>query len=104
MTNHDKIRRGAMSYITVEILPLIEPGKGILVAALAPRVIDANLRKYSKLEWLSGTGLADENGFDVDEIYKLVKASSANKWPVEMFGVRFGETDLDKLYRHITEA
>lgn len=104
MTNYDKIRRGAMSYITAEILPLIDPGKGILVAALAPRVIDANLHRYSKLEWLSGTGLVDENGCDVEEIYKLVKASSSNKWPVELFGIRFAESDLDKLYRHILEV
>jgi hypothetical protein len=104
MTSQDKIRKGAMAYITAEILPLVEPGKSILIAALAPRVIDANLSKFSKLEWLNGTGVVDDHGFNVEDIYKLVKESSAGKWPVELFGIRFCESDLDKLYRYILEA
>ena len=104
MTSIDRIRRGAMSYITAEILPIMDPGKSILVAALAPRVLEANLKKYTQLDWLAGTGLVDGDAVDVDEVYKLVKASSAGKWPIELFGVRFNESDLDKLYRHLMEV
>lgn len=104
MTNNEKIRRGAMAYITAEVLPIIEPGKSILVAALAPSVIDANLRRFAKMEWLNGTGLVDDSGFNVEEIYRLVKSSSAGKFPVDLFGLRFSEADLDKLYRHIMEV
>lgn len=104
MTGLDQIRRGIMGYITAEVLPLLEPGKSILVGALAPRVIDANLKRYIELPWLEGTGLIDGAAVDVDELYKLVKASSAGKWPLELFGVRFSESDLDKLYRHIQEV
>ena len=104
MTNLDKIRKGAISYVTSEIVPIMDTPKGILVAALAPRVIEANLERFSKAEWLAGTGLVDESGFNAEEIYKLVKTSSSGKWPIEMFGIRFCESDLDKLYRHIMEA
>lgn len=100
----DRIRRGIMAYVNAEIIPIMDAGKGILVAALAPRVIEANLKKYVHLDWLDGTGLVDGDTVDVDEVYKLVKASSAGKWPVELFGIRFNESDLDKLYRHIMEV
>jgi hypothetical protein len=104
MTNLDKIRRGATSYVTSEIVPIMDTVKGVLVAALAPKVIEANLARFSKVDWLDGTGLVDESGFNVEEIYKLIKASSSGKWPIELFGIRFSESDLDKLYRHIMEA
>ena len=104
MTSLDKIRRGAMAYVTSEIVPIMDTGKSILVAALAPRVIEANLNRFSKADWLNGTGLVDDSGFNVEEIYKLIKASSSGKWPIELFGIRFSESDLDKLYRHIMEA
>lgn len=104
MTSHDRIRRGIMAYMTAEILPLMDPLKSILIAALAPRVIDANLKKYTHMDWLEGTDLVDGDTVNVDDVYKLIKSSAAGKWPIELFGVRFNESDLDKLYRHLMEV
>lgn len=104
MMSLDRIRRGIMAYVTNEILPLMDPMKSILVAALAPKVIEVNLKKYTSVDWLDGTGLIDGDTIDIDELYKLIKASSAGKWPLELFGIRFNEADLDKLYRHMMEV
>lgn len=104
MTGYEQIRRGTLAYISREIVPILGTGKGILVEAFAPALLDANLKKLMGSELVTSTGLVDGASADVDEIYKLVKAAAAGKWPVELMGVRFSETDLDKLYRHIKEG
>ena len=104
MVGMEQIRRGAMKYITAELVPVMEKGKGILVAAFAPTVIDANLKKYLALPWLREAGLTEGTSADVDEIYKLIKQGANGKWPVELLGFRFSESDLDKLYQCIKEG
>ena len=93
-----------MNYVSRELAPLLGTGKGILLEAFAPAIIDANLQKYAGKEWLAGTGFVDGNMVNVDEIYRLVKLSAAGKYPIEIAGFRFTEADLDKLVRYIREA
>jgi hypothetical protein len=104
MVGLEQVRRGAMKYVTMELVPLMSTGKGILLEALAPSVIDANLKKYIAKDWLAGTNLVEGNTVNAEEIYKLIKVTAAPKWPVELFGFKFTESDLDKLYSYIKEA
>ena len=104
MVNMEQIRRGAMKYLSRELVPMMEKGKGILVEVFAPAVIDANLKKYMEADWLKGTGLVDGLSANVEEIYKLIKQGASGKWPVELMGFRFSESDLDKLYQCIKEG
>lgn len=104
MVNMEQIRRGAMKYLSRELVPMMDKGKGILVEVFAPAVIDANLKKYMEADWLKGTGLVDGLSANVEEIYKLIKQGASGKWPVELMGFRFSESDLDKLYQCIKEG
>ena len=104
MVNFERIMKGVFLYIVQEIAPLLPVGKGIVVEAFAPAVIEANLRRFLGSEWIMGTGLVDGAMVNVDEMYKLLKTAAAGKWPVEFLGFKFGETDLDKLFRYIKEG
>lgn len=104
MTGLEQIRRGAMTYVTRELAPLMGTGKAILVEALAPAIIDANLKKYITKDWLVGTGFVEGNTVNVDELYRLIKVSASGKWPIEIMGFKFNETDLDKLIQYIRES
>ena len=104
MVGFEQIRHGAMNYVSRELAPLLGTPKGILLEAFAPSVIDANLRKYAGKEWLAGTGFVDGNMVNLDEIYRLLKLSANGKWPMEIAGFKFTETDLDKLVNYIREA
>ena len=104
MIGMEQIRRGAMKYLSRELVPMMDKGKGILVEVFAPAVIDANLKKYMAADWLQSTGLVEGTSANVDEIYKLVKQGASGKWPVELMGFRFSESDLDKLYQCIKEG
>lgn len=104
MVGMEQICRGAMKYVTRELVPLVSSGKGILLEAFAPAVINANVKKYMASTWLEGTGYVDGNTADIDAIYKQIKTSAAGKWPMEVIGFKFTESDLDKLYNYIREG
>lgn len=103
MVSYEKVKNGISVYIMQEIAPLLPAGKGILVQAFAPVVIEANLKRYMGSEWIMGTGLVDGAMVNIDEIYKLLKTAAVGRWPVEFLGFEFNETDLDKLFRFIKE-
>ena len=104
MIGLEQIRRGAMTYVTRELTPLMPAVKGALVEAFAPAVIDANLRRYIEKEWLEGTGFVEGNTVNVDELYRLFKLSASAKWPMEIMGFKFNEADLDRLVNYIREG
>ena len=104
MVGMEQVKRGAMKYLSREMVPLMEKGKGILFEVFAPAVIDANLKKYMAADWLQSTGLVDGMNVEIEEMYRLVKQGASGKWPVELLGFRFSESDLDKLYQYIKEG
>lgn len=104
MVGTEQICRGAMKYVTRELVPLVSTGKGILLEAFAPAVIEANVKKYMSTSWLEGTGMIDGNTVDLEAVYKRIKTSASGKWPVEIIGFKFTENDLDKLYNYIREV
>lgn len=104
MTSVEKIVAGANKYIAAEIAPLLSVPKLVAVTALAPVLIEANIRRYMGSEVLSGTGLTDGTGVNVDALYPLIKNAASGKWPMEIAGIKFSESDLDKLYNYIKEA
>lgn len=104
MAGMEQIIRGASMFLSKELAPMMDKGKAILVEAFGPTIIEAKLRQYMQSGLLEGTGIVDGANVDIDRIYKLVKQSSGGRWPLELFGFKFDETDLDKLYRYIKEA
>ena len=59
MVGMEQICRGAMKYVTRELVPLVSSGKGILLEAFAPAVINANVKKYMSSSWLDGKKIID---------------------------------------------
>lgn len=104
MIGLEQVRRGAAAYVSKELAPLLPTWQGVLVEALAPAVIDAKLKEMMSGKLLAGTGFVDGATVNVEEVYKLVKAASVSRWPMEVYGFRFSEADLDKLYRYIREG
>ena len=104
MVGLEQARRGAMTYVSKELAPLMPTWQGVLVEALAPAVIDAKLKELTNGKLLAGSGLVDGATINADEIYKLVKNTAMGRWPFEVAGFRLTETDLDKLYRYIREG
>jgi hypothetical protein len=104
MTSYDQIKRGIIRYINTDLAPVAPKPIGIGLAAFGPVVIESKMKQFFSSGLFSGTPLTDGNSVDVDEVYKLLKPAAENKWPIEMFGFHFTESDLDKIYRYIKEV
>ena len=104
MVTYEQVRQGVVTYITNHLAPLMPKVQAIGVLAFAPTIIDAHLPKLLQTDLLKGTNLVDGTNIDIDEVYRLVKAAAVGKYPVELFGFRFTENDLDTLYKCIMEV
>ena len=99
MIHSKKLENNIYSYILEELVPQMPTTTGIGFGAVAPFVVRAKIKQYATL--LKDTELIDGENIDVEALYRELKKSSQNKWPLEMFGFTFRETDLDKLYNYI---
>lgn len=103
MVGMEQIRKGIARYIAQELAPQMSVAKAVALEAFGPTVIEGKLRKLAG-EWLEGTELMDGGSINVGEAYRLFKQASSGRWPMEIMGVRFSESDLDKLYQYIKEG
>lgn len=104
MISTEQICRGAMKFVTRELVPQMSVWEGVALTAFAPAVIAAKVKKYTASNLLDGTGYVDGNNVDLDEAYKNFKNAAVGKWPMEIIGFKFTESDLDKLYNYIREG
>jgi hypothetical protein len=104
MVGYEQIRKGLVTYINRDIVPLAPKAVGIGIAAFAPAIAEAKLKELLASPLLANTGLVEGNSVDIDMAIRLLKPAAEGKWPVEMFGFTFTESDLDKLYRYIKES
>lgn len=102
MVGVEQIRKGAMKYVVMELVPQMSAVKGVIFEAFAPDIIDVNIKKY--MATLDGTNLVSGNTVNVEEMYRRLKLTAAPKWPMELAGFKFSESDLDRVYQYIREA
>ena len=104
MVGLEQARRGILTYINKELAPLLPTWQGVLIEALAPTVLDAKTKEILNGKLLTGTGLVEGSTINVEEIYRSLKVSAQGRWPMEVAGFRFSDSDLDKLYRYVKEG
>ena len=104
MIGFEQIKRGVVSYINQDLVPVVPKALGIGLAAFGPVVVESKVRELAASGLFSGTNLVFTEGVDIDEIMRLIKPAANGKWPIQMYGFTFSEADLDKLYRYIKEA
>ena len=104
MVGYEQIKRGIVNYINRDLAPLAPKALGIGMAAFGPMIVDSKMKQFFANGILTGTPLMDGNMIDIDEAMRLLKPAAEGKWPIEMFGINFSESDLDKLYNYIMKA
>lgn len=104
MVSYDQIKRGIVHYINRDLAPLAPKALGVGLAAFGPVVVESKLKQFFSTGLFAGTSLVDGNMVDIEEVIRLLKPAAEGKWPIEMFGFTFSESDLDKIYRYIKEV
>jgi hypothetical protein len=99
----EQIRRGAEKYIAAELSPKMNELKAAAMEAFVPTVIEGKIRVFVE-GYLQGTPLVEGNSINIEEAYRLFKPTMSRRWPIELMGFRFSESDLDKLYQYIKEG
>lgn len=104
MENIEKVKRGIAMFVDNEVAPVMPKWKGIAFAAGAALIIEANANTLINHPMISMLGVVEGDNVDVDKLYAAVKSKAQGKWPVEIYGFKMSETDLDKLYQYIKGA
>lgn len=104
MTGIAQVKKGAVQFVEKHLAPLLPTGVSVALMAFGPIVIESKIDKYIRSDWLADTPLVDGENIDIDTMYTRYREKASNKWPLELFGFKFAERDLDTLYRMIKEA
>lgn len=99
MVNIGRLENNIYEYINEELVTRMPALSGALFATAAPFVVRAKIRQYFPL--FKDTEIVDGESVDVEALYHEFKRSMSGKFPVEMAGFTFRESDLDELYRYI---
>ena len=104
MVGYEQIKRGIINYINRDLAPLAPKALGIGMVAFGPTIVESKMKQFFTDGVFVGTPLMDGNMLDVEEAIRLWKPAADGKWPIEMFGINFSESDLDKIYNYIMKA
>lgn len=99
MITRQKIEEGAQAYVLDALVPRMPTLSGVLFATAAPFVIRAKINQVLPL--FDGTELVNGELIDIDKLAADFRRNMSGKWPVEMAGFKFTETDLDELMRYV---
>lgn len=104
MKTKEQLKRGAVRFIVNELAPKLPAWKAIAVEAFAPQVVEAKLGEFFSGGILAGTPFVQGEHLNEEEAYRAIKEAASGRWPFELFGFQFSESDLDRLYQYIREA
>lgn len=104
MVAFDQVCKGIVTYIHKELAPMASKPVRFSLIAFSQVVVEAKMKKLLASGLFDGTPLIDGNMIDVDGAVALFKAASVNGWPMDLFGVTFHESDLDKVVHYIQEV
>lgn len=104
MENIERIKKGIAAFIDKEMFPVMPKTRGILFSAFAPVYIETKSKEILQNPTIKEMGFVENDGVDVDKVYRLIKEKASGHWPLEVAGFKFSESDFDKLYRYIKEG
>ena len=98
-----QIERGIQRYVEMEIAQKAVGAQKFMTYFLMPQIPKKIEELFSKhKDGIVLKEFLDENGnVDVDRLYNDSKNAIQRSGQIEMFGIIFNETDIDKIYDYI---
>ncbi len=111
MVTVKQVQTGIVRYVDNDLLPHLDGMKKIglgIYMGLASENIGAAIQKYKDHPAVSMLNVVTDDGMvDIDKVYSVAKPMFENKQGVDLplvGHVTFDKSDVEKLYRYITEA
>ena len=98
MVNINRLEGNLNAYVLESLVPRMPVLPGVAFATAASFVIRAKMKQYLPL--FEGTEVLDGESVNVEALYSELKKNFNGKWPLEMGGFTFKETDLDEIYKY----
>lgn len=103
MVNIQQIERGIQKYVEMEIAQKAVGAQKFMTYFMIPQIpkkIEELFSKYK--DGMIMKEFLDENAnVDIDKLYNSSKTAIQRSGQIEMFGIIFNETDVDKIYDYI---
>lgn len=104
MVNVEQVKRAVASFIDSDVVPVMPKGQGILLATMAPLVIEAQAKKLLDNPVVKMAEINDGDNIDIDKLYTEFKKHAQGKYPIEIYGFKISENDIDTLYQRILQG
>lgn len=100
----EQVQNGVVNYIDNEVIPKASSAKKFAICFVTP-IIKHKVAVYIDKSRNLLPELFDENGnVVIDKVYNYSKDAIRRSGQIEVYGMVFGETDIDKLYTCIKQT
>lgn len=96
-----EIKMGIKRYVDKELSPQLHGAKGVGIRILLAVGIDGVAEKYLEHPMLETIGIKDVEGIELDKLYEVAKQEVEKEGKVEVAGILFDASDVEKLYQEI---
>lgn len=96
-----EIKMGIQRYVDKELSPQLHGAKGVGIRIMLAVGIDGAAEKYLEHPMLETIGIKDTEGIELDKLYEVAKQEVEKEGKVEVAGILFDASDVEKLYQEI---
>lgn len=96
-----EIKMGIQRYVDKELSPQLHGAKGVGIRIMLAVGIDGVAEKYLEHPMLETIGIKDAEGIELDKLYEVAKQEVEKEGKVEVAGILFDASDVEKLYQEI---
>lgn len=96
-----EIKMGIQRYVDKELSPQLHGAKGVGIRIMLAVGIDGVAEKYLEHPMLETIGIKDTEGIELDKLYEVAKQEVEKEGKVEVAGILFDASDVEKLYQEI---
>lgn len=101
----EAIKTGIENYVDGELRPVLTGGKGLVLRIAIGVGMDAMINKYINNPALELIGIkTSENTYEINKLYEVAKNEVEKDGIVEIAGIKFDKTDVEKVYKYVINA
>ena len=104
MVSIDTIKRVVANYIDTDVVPVMPKAQGVLLATMAPLIIEAQAKKILQNPIVKMAEISEGDNVDIEKLYSEFKKHNQGKFPIEVYGFKISENDVDTLYQRILQG
>lgn len=100
----EQVKIGIQKYIDKELNPKLTGWKGVGIRVILGLGAETIAEAYLNHPMLETIGIKDAEGLEIDRLHDVLRKEVEKEGKVNVAGILFDATDVDKLYNEIIAA